>query len=901
MAKKELEDEEKKEPKESEAEDPKEAEDDQRGNSVANPRAETNKDQTSAMLDLFFSEVEVTSDTSSYVGDSQKKPYNPDPIVERSQDYQVYTDMGFDDQVSVAMELKKDLILASGYEFVRDDKKPDPEDEKEEQEGEEAKPAPGGAYELDPDQESDEEMPEDPEAEASEKKKAEEDSKLDEITEFLKIAFCEDPDTSFDESLEDILTAYDYGFSLSEKVFKHRPDGKLTIKSLKTRHPGSWLIHTDDYSNVTRYEQRNQKQSIDVNPKALIHYINRARFRNPYGTSDLRAAYPAYFVKKQIIKFYSIFMEKAASPTPVARYDKAAPQAAVDAIYAAIKKLQTKTAIAIPKEIEIEFLEAKGSGDVYQKAINIFNMFIGRALMIPDLLGFQGSETSGGSYSLGKDQIQILFKHIHKRRTTVEKIINKEFVQPLVFYNFGFVENYPKFKLKPIQDEQLVDLAKLWLEAVKGKVWKPSDEEVNHFRSLAKFPQGIVDREAPPPAFGGGAVDPETGEPMPQDPNDPNAKGKQPGQPFGGKSKNNKPAKGQPKPGKSENGNPSGKPTKKFKAVNHTEYMKKMDFKMIGRTMDSASRRVVDEIKPITDKIFDELIQQVKTKKIVQSQNPDKIDSLTLKHLSEIEGIFRRKFREAFKDGQRIAKAELEKGAYKENGVLKTYAEPALPSGEFLKVLESENYSFIRDWEYSVKKRVRLELIAAIKDGKPIRDVEGILDNLGDELTDVQMERYARTKFTEVMNRGRLDYFDSSGVVAAYQYSAILDDRTSDLCAGLDEKIFPAGEQPIPPLHFNAVTSDTLIRMDSGWKPISSVKIGDLVFTHSGKAQRVYDVMSKFEDKEYFEIQLNDGKVLKATGEHPILTSRGWIRTDELKESDHIVTLQEVNNDLLIR
>ncbi len=48
-----------------------------------------------------------------------------------------------------------------------------------------------------------------------------------------------------------------------------------------------------------------------------------------------------------------------------------------------------------------------------------------------------------------------------------------------------------------------------------------------------------------------------------------------------------------------------------------------------------------------------------------------------------------------------------------------------------------------------------------------------------------------------------MSFFEDSGVVAAYQYSAILDDVTSDICAGLDGKIFEAGSEPIPPLHFN--------------------------------------------------------------------------------------------------
>jgi phage gp29-like protein len=95
-------------------------------------------------------------------------------------------------------------------------------------------------------------------------------------------------------------------------------------------------------------------------------------------------------VKRHIVRFYAIFLEKAAGPIPVAKYEKSVPNARVQEVHNAIKNFQAKTAITLPKDFDIEFLEAKGNGEAYVKGINLFNMFIGRALTIPDLLGFQG-------------------------------------------------------------------------------------------------------------------------------------------------------------------------------------------------------------------------------------------------------------------------------------------------------------------------------------------------------------------------------------------------------------------------------------------------------------------------------------------------------------------------------
>ena len=52
------------------------------------------------------------------------------------------------------------------------------------------------------------------------------------------------------------------------------------------------------------------------------------------------------------------------------------------------------------------------------------------------------------------------------------------------------------------------------------------------------------------------------------------------------------------------------------------------------------------------------------------------------------------------------------------------------------------------------------------------------------------------------MNKGRVAFFEQSNVISGYQYSAILDDRVTDICRSLHGKKFRKGNQPIPPLHW---------------------------------------------------------------------------------------------------
>ncbi len=751
------------------------------------PDQKSKSGKLAGIIDMVYTgTAESTYTESAYHADSLKRPFNPDPLVMRDWSYRIYEEMLEDDQISIAMQIKKDLVVGSGFTIETKD-----------------------------------------------------DSQVD-IKKDLEIAITEDPDRPLVDILEDILQAYEFGFSISEKIFKNRKDGSLCLRDVKARHPATWLLHTDPHGNMQRYEQRgnvfktvdaassnaggrrNAGGSIDVNPLSVIHYINNPRHQNPYGRSDMFPAYQAWMTKRHITRFYAIFLEKAASPTPVAKYDRRAPQETINQVFDAIKKFQTKTAITIPKEFEIEFLESKSNGEAYVKGINLFNMFIGRALFIPDLMGFQGSETGGGSFALGKDQIGLAFRHIYRRRAILERIVDMHIIRPLCMYNHGLTENFPKFKFNALSDDDAMKQGELWIKAMQGKLWKPTVEEVNHMRSICKFPQSD-DVEL----YGAVSVDPVTGEQI-QGPPEKLGKpgegedGEQTGadgkigsadkgeedvggggpdslETNGKKSAEGKkaPQSKEEKPQEEKSGAETEDVKKKSFALKLEEipgdYHKKVDFVAAERTLKQTVQKIMDDSKEIQKQIFEDLYDQIQKKKILPKKDLSLADGLKLKNKKQLQLVLKRRFRELYKEAQAQAKVEVSSKSHARN----------VPSDDFLTFLDQETFNYIGDWEYTVLKRTRAELVSAIKDGKSLSDVIGILDDEGQKLSEVSLERYARTKTTEVFNKGRMEHFESTGVVEAYQYSAVLDDRTSSICEELDGHIFEAGDAPIPPLHFN--------------------------------------------------------------------------------------------------
>lgn len=703
------------------------------------------------MSDLYFGTAEKTFQESAYDFDSLRKPYNPDDLYQKTGDYRIYEEMKDDDQVSVCMQLKKDMVIGSGWSI------------KTEESG---------------------------------------DTNIaDEIYELLE----ESMEVALDDQLEELIdTAYSFGFALSEKVFKIQDDNSLTLKCLKTRHPNTWEIHTDPHGNVTKYLQHGVSGDIKVNPKSLIHYVNNRAFQNPYGRSDLRSAYNPWFVKRQVMRYFAIFLEKAASPIPAAKYKHGLEKEKVREMFNILKKFQSKAAIVFPDNFEVEFLECKSTGEAYIKALNLFNMFIGRALFVPDLLGFSGSESQhGGSQALGREQMNIFFKHIARRRRTLERIVNRHIIQPIVVWNFGMMDSFPKFQLDPITDDDATKYAETFIKAMQGKMYKPTEDEVNHFRQLIKFPEGDVEFHEDAMM---GEVDPRTG--LPKKPNSNPENGNKPEEePDSGKKKD-------------------------FALVfpqTEGDFHKRVDFKALKSLLDSAEKKTMAEAGPLIEEIFEDLFDQMQKKKIVSDPpHPERIDSIKLKKLKSLQLLLKKNFRQHFIDSKVLARSEI----FKQN-----FATP-LPSDKFLEFLETETFQYVGDWEYNVTQGARQSMIAAIKDGRSIADAIEFVNTETKKQAQVSLERYSRTKFTEVMNRARVEEFEQSGVVAGYQYSAVMDDRTSEICAGLHGKKFKSGNEPIPPMHFNCRSTLIPITIFEEFKEdrkIGKRNINDFIDAKKGK------------------------------------------------------------------
>lgn len=92
------------------------------------------------------------------------------------------------------------------------------------------------------------------------------------------------------------------------------------------------------------------------------------------------------------------------------------------------------------------------------------------------------------------------------------------------------------------------------------------------------------------------------------------------------------------------------------------------------------------------------------------------------------------------------------------------------------------------------------------------------------------------------------------------------------------------------------LTKDALVKTKKGDVSIQNIKVGDSVYSYDINEGKITEsiVLEKIEHKEkefLYKIELENGKILKLTGEHPILTVKGWIEVENLNIGEEVYGL----------
>jgi SPP1 gp7 family putative phage head morphogenesis protein len=670
--------------------------------------------------------------SSPNFSDTYDFPYNPDPLV-HSNNYDIYDEMRYDDQVKAALSFKKDLIISQGWEI-----------------------------------------------------KCEKQEIVDFLTDNLQNTL----DCNFSNALRDMLSALDYGFSLTEPVYKKPIKWLIEIKDFKTRPPHSFYFYLNEKGDPSHIVQKGNAGDIKFEMDYFMHYAYQSEFGSPYGSSDLRAAFQAWKTKKFFLRFWAIYVERFAAPTVIGTYPSTYQADEVQKMLTLLKSFQNATYGVFPEGATIDFkMPNRDSSQIYETGIYSLNMMIARAILMPDLLGMSGEKTSGGSYSLGKTQFNLFMGLIKKEQDALARRITNKVIMPLVRANWGDIQC--SFEFKPYSEDDSVEMMKLWIDAVSKKIWTPNPQEVDHAREMIKFPAGPVEIPEPvePRPFGGGKQ--------------------------GDDEEDDKPTMGKKPPIKEH----LNHDLKTYRQINN--YEKRIDFSQLKKDMDNAEAKVMPRLRSSGKDIWGDYIDQIKERGIIPRMKPEIMNEIKPRFQKQMNIEFKYWMKDMFKDAYNGAQKELFPN------MEATFAVEDMPyPQEFLDLLDAEAFKLVGDYSVEITKKMRSVITQSIKNGEGEVATLKRLRELGDQESDKWLNTVVRTKTSEMYNRGRRSYWDNdefaSQLVEAYEFSAILDDRTSEVCAELDGSIIQKDEDIManltPPLHFNCRSVLVPLTKYDNWK-----------------------------------------------------------------------------------
>ena len=828
----------------------------------------------------------------------------------RQKGFQAYMDMREDDQVKAALKFKKLTVTSSGWQVEK------PEEIKGE----------------------------------------------DVYTNLVKECFDNMPGR-FDDALQQMMTALDFGVSYTEKIYEM--EGPIAVlRALKTRDPRPFQFDIDPFGNVLNIVQQGVDSKLPL--AKFIVFTYQSEFGNPYGKPDLDAAYDPYWYKLNFWQFIGCMLERYGVPPAIMLYNAAAFDAGqIGNIKNILTNLQAPTNALIPRptkdDLELMFPEVSGQvSTAFIPALQECDRRIARALLMPGLLGMT-SDAETGSLARSQTHFDVFMLVVEELRNSLQNAVQEQIVDQLCELNFPKRAcGWPQFKFIPLTEGDTAALFTQWRELVGAGVVKSTAADEAVIRARLEMPErpqatdtdyaAAPNPYAPPPQAQPNAppavptqapapqapvAAPPTGtEPLPTGGSgnvidtslegvtlngaqitavldvlaqltagtiqpdvavaliaavgvqEATAQGivasqtspqaiadAQAGQPAapagdmtgaGGPPGSRTDAGGPAPPVQPE---PTGVPEREGKSPGQSEQAAilspkrfaeegtyhrpltkaegRVNFTQVSASLDAIELRGAGAIQATLRRSRDELDRMVRADladgqlDVVQNLNnlpyaealvPD-VNAMLLAGYGYGRASIAQELSSQFTDKTKVRKFETDVNYIPQDAV---------------NYLNTKAVTVAGTIDARITANVKNVLLSAIKTGMAQAEIIQALDAVFDpylgapEKTASQLETIVRTNMTDAFNQGRLIQARAAediGVpLTGYQYSAILDARTTDVCKLLDDKFFRADDPDVdrlaPPRHFNCRSVLVPLTIDTG-------TMGTTPITEAEKAQAI--------------------------------------------------------------
>lgn len=248
---------------------------------------------------------------------------------------------------------------------------------------------------------------------------------------------------NFAANLSHQLDSKAKGIAFEELTWERLPRGPLA---------GAWVpVEMTDrpmwrflFRDGVLYVRRPKGAEPIAAPHGKFLVMRHATKDSPWGAALLDEVYWAWWLKKNGLKFFAVFLDKWAQPTAVGKYrhrsggTDAEKMNAADQtqLLGAIEAMQSEYGIVIPEGMAVELLEATRSGSAsYESFIGLLTR--SQALAFLGEVDTSGAAKGPGSFAKAQVSNEVRLEKVELDARELAAHLRDNLLRPLVAVNFG--------------------------------------------------------------------------------------------------------------------------------------------------------------------------------------------------------------------------------------------------------------------------------------------------------------------------------------------------------------------------------------------------------------------------------------------------------------------------------
>lgn len=340
----------------------------------------------------------------------------------------------------------------------------------------------------------------------------------EECAEFIDSCMKDFTETTWTDTISEILTFLVYGWSAHEIVYKRRmgrhkdprlsskyDDGLIGWKGFPIRGQetlNEWLYDDQDNLIGIRQNPPPKYELIDIPIERLLLFKTKSRKGNPEGRSILRNAYRLWYFKKRIQEIEGIGIERDLAGLPVITApedtdiwldtpDMIEMRGAVEKIVQNIRR-DALEGVVLPAGWKLELLSTGGQRQFDTNSI--IDRYDTRIAMTALADFVMLGHRNVGSFALSSDKTKLFSVAIGSYLDIICEVINNKAIPKLIELNaekFGGITDYPVLSHGDVEDVDLAKLGEFIRTAVGSGAVIPDEELEDYLREAAHLPKRI--------------------------------------------------------------------------------------------------------------------------------------------------------------------------------------------------------------------------------------------------------------------------------------------------------------------------------------------------------------------------------------------------------------------------